>query len=172
MTILVIDNFLPNPDAVRELALSTEMLSASEIQTKTGKPNTWPGIRSSQLPEVNQEYADNVLNVIADIAKKVFFIGPDVEIRSAFQICYESDGDSWIHVDDNVKVAAILYLSPDAPVDSGTHLYTREPHQIRDTIGNVYNRLLMYSADEFHKSARYFGDNKESGRLIQVMFIS
>ena len=121
-----------------------------------------------------------------------------MSIRSFFQICREEDGDSWIHQDNDVDVAGILYLSPDAPISSGTTLYKCNDYngwaslpinqmmQINrveekelhdkifspvDVIGNVYNRLVMYKGDIFHKSNDYFGSTMQDSRLTQVFFL-
>jgi len=91
----------------------------------------------------------------------------------------------------------VLYMSPDAPLDSGTGLYrfndgtrfaaesdethmahinqnagTMEAWEIVDQIGNVFNRLILFNAQHWHRSMEYFGDAKENGRLFQLFFIS
>jgi hypothetical protein len=40
-----------------------------------------------------------------------------------------------------------------------------------DNIGNVFNRLILYPGDAFHKSNDYFGNSVEDGRLVQVFFV-
>ena len=41
-----------------------------------------------------------------------------------------------------------------------------------DRIGNVYNRLIMYRADNYHVSLDYFGRDMYDGRLFQVFFFN
>jgi hypothetical protein len=41
-----------------------------------------------------------------------------------------------------------------------------------DRFGNLFNRMIMYRADNYHMSLDYFGNNKENGRLFQVFFLS
>jgi hypothetical protein len=43
---------------------------------------------------------------------------------------------------------------------------------IVDKFGNIFNRLIMYRADNYHMSLDYFGNNKENGRLFQVFFFN
>jgi hypothetical protein len=38
------------------------------------------------------------------------------------------------------------------------------------SIGNIYNRLVVYDASYFHGSTKNFGTCKEDSRLIQVFF--
>lgn len=200
MESLVINNFLPYPNVVRSWALSKEFVDAKEFSKRIGAYTSWPGIRSDHVMELDGQFANVVLGQIAEISKKFFINNPNanVNIRSFFQICRESDGDSWIHQDNDVDVAGILYLSPDAPISSGTTLYKcndintwssldieqmmkinrierRELYDNLftpvDVIGNVYNRLVMYKGDIFHKSNDYFGSSKEDARLTQVFFL-
>ena len=74
--------------------------------------------------------------------------------------------------DDVGIVAGLLYLTPNPPPDSGTIIYTPPPHQEQDIVGNCFNRLLLYSADAYHKSNKYFGSSLRDGRLTQLFFIS
>jgi hypothetical protein len=147
--------------------------------------------------DLDPAYADATLSQVSAIARKVF-LDRELSIRSYFQICKQSDGDSWIHQDNDVDVAAILYLSPLAPVSSGTTLYhcndiqkwsqlsidaMKQINRVEQTelydslftpvdiIGNVYNRLVMYRGDIFHKSNDYFGSTNADSRLTQVFFM-
>ena len=200
MESLIINNFLPYPNVVRSWALSKEFVDAKEFSKRIGSNTMWPGLRSQHVMELDSAYANVILSQVSDIAKKFFLGNPyaNISIRSFFQICREQDGDSWIHQDNDVDVAGILYLSPDAPVSSGTTLYnckdqaawaSLEINQMLkinrieqtelydklftpiDIIGNVYNRLVMYRGDIFHKSNDYFGSTFEDSRLTQVFFL-
>jgi hypothetical protein len=39
-----------------------------------------------------------------------------------------------------------------------------------DTVGNVYNRLILFNSHMIHSASSYFGNSKESGRLVQLFF--
>jgi hypothetical protein len=197
MQSLVIDNFLPYPNVVREWALTKEFYTSTQFSQRIGKSTTWPGQRSDHVMDLDLAYANDILNNVGSIARKIF-ADQSLSIRSYFQLCAHADGDSWIHQDNDVDVAAILYLSPDAPVSSGTTLYRcldqnawnqlsfsemtkinrieredlyKKLFEPVDVIGNVYNRLVMYRGDIFHKSNDYFGSTKYDSRLTQVFFL-
>lgn len=170
MNLCIINNFLPYPNVVRAWALSHKFYNAKEFAELTNEPNTWPGYRTEVLPNLDTAYADVVLSRISYLALTNFGIQHD-HIRSCFQICLKDDGDSWIHTDHDVDLAGILYLTPNPPADSGTTIYSNPPHETLDSIGNVYNRLVLYRSNLFHKSQKYFGDTLETGRLTQVFFI-
>ena len=197
MQSLVIDNFLPYPNVVRKWALSNDFYNAEQFSERIKSHTSWPGIRSDHVMDLDNAYADSILGQVSGLARKIFFNAP-LSVRSYFQICREEDGDSWIHQDNDVDIAAILYLSPNAPISSGTTLYKcndisawasldiNHMKQINrfektdlynklftpvDIIGNVYDRLVMYRGDIFHKSNDYFGFTKDDARLTQVFFI-
>jgi hypothetical protein len=197
MQSLVIDNFLPYPNVVRSWALSKDYYNSEQFSARIGSHTSWPGIRTDHVMDLDSDYANAILTQVSNIARRSFSDLP-LSIRSYFQICRESDGDSWIHQDNDVDVAALLYMSPNAPPSSGTTLYRCNDYnawqsldinamkQINrtekkdlydslftpvDIIGNVYNRLVMYRGDIFHKSNDYFGSTKEDSRLTQVFFL-
>ena len=95
---------------------------------------------------------------------------------------------------DPFDLAAVLYLSPNPPVGSGT-LFSRTVIQTRqrpteplrpvpdgedvtadtqDTfeVANRYNRLVIYRGARFHKAYGYFGDSRRSGRLTAAFFFN
>lgn len=173
MTNLIIqDNFLPYPNIIRFWALRQDFLSAEEVATRYQRPNTWPGLRSANINELDSDFANIVLGKISLLARQNFGVSNQIEIRSCFQLTRETDGTSWIHKDDDVQVAGLIYLTPDAPVNTGTTFYRGFDNTEVDVIGNVYNRLIMYNANILHKASRYFGENIENGRLTLVFFIT
>ena len=44
--------------------------------------------------------------------------------------------------------------------------------ELVDRVGNVFNRLIMYRADNYHVSLDYFGKDMNDGRLFQVFFFN
>lgn len=171
MNLVIIDNFLPYPNVVRTWALSQKWYTCERMAEEVGKPNTWPGLRTKQVNELDMDYANVILGRISSIANYNFSISGNMEIASSFQLTRKTDGNSWIHLDDDVQLAGLLYLTPNAPVNCGTTLYSKPPHEVVDQVGNVFNRLVMYKADTYHKSTEYFGKDIMDGRLTQVFFV-
>ena len=91
--------------------------------------------------------------------------------------------------------AAVVYLTPDVPLSGGTGLYRHKSTGLHewvddektmdiiwsecndytkwdlvDTIGNVFNRMILYRGTMFHASLDYFGQDKYDGRLFQTFF--
>tara|TARA_R100000005_G_scaffold58479_1_gene29524 strand:+ start:250 stop:825 length:576 start_codon:yes stop_codon:yes gene_type:complete len=184
--LLIVDNFYRDPNTIRDIALS------SNFQVK----GNYPGRRT-------RSYAsDDVKQVIQTLllphAGKITWWSTE-GYNGAFQYTTAKDR-SWIHADNGTTWAGLVYLTPDAPLSSGTGLYkhketgatewdpncgieyndykpNRETQdytkwELVDRIGNKYNRLVLYRGNQYHVSLDYFGNNKEDGRLFQTFFFN
>lgn len=171
--LIIIDNFYPNPMEIRELALR----SAFDVV------GNFPGKRT--LPIYCNDHLGNIIASI--MGSKIICFGGDS--NGAFQITTEKD-QSWIHSDDGAMWAGVLYLTLNPPENSGTVFYKHKKSgsitykeglentdgnnsdlwEMTDRIANVFNRLILYRGNMWHKSDKYFGDNLENGRLFQVFF--
>ena len=157
--VIVVDNFLDDPDRIRNIALSFDY---SNVQ------NNVPGVRSSS--RAGGEYEDKVTEKFREI------FNSDIEWcweqdSFCFQLCTEGT-ESWIHQDPVAEWAAVLYLTPNAPLDSGTGIYESPNSDMNVAVGNMYNRLVAYRGKMmYHRSiVPGFGDSLETGRLTQVFF--
>ena len=90
-----------------------------------------------------------------------------------------------------------MYLTPDAPLDSGTAIYMHNETKIymldrndpktdlnqygRDLtqwtpiakVSNIFNRLVVYRGNYYHRSVKPgFGQNQHNGRLFQTFFFN
>jgi hypothetical protein len=192
-SLIVIENFYEDPMYVREFALSQEFVSKEYFPGKRSK-----SFATTELLETIQTY-------IYPFGGKIINFNLEQSIdndNGSFQFA-TSNNSSWIHVDNydlnaNQSWSAIVYLTPDAPVTSGTSFYkfvdgTRcledqiiqknkekitkycrdmTKWQTVDSVGNVFNRLIIFNANNFHKSMDYFGVTPEESRLFQVFFFS
>lgn len=179
--LIVIDDFINNPIECRNYALNQQY-------QETGN---YPGKRF-QITETNPNYDAMIFDTFQAILgnKKID------TIMSYFQYTTSYDR-SWIHA-DNEDYAAVLYLTPEAPISGGTGMFRHKetgiysrlgltPEQLdlvnsdsQDLtrwdkvaeIGNLFNRLVIYPGDLFHMGLDYFGKDLKTGRLFQVFFIN
>lgn len=120
--VTVVDNFYKNPDKIREYALSLEY-----TQSPTGH---LAGKTSEFLHVVDKKFAEycnaRFLNLYFD-----YELTPEIgwNIYTFFNII-EPYGDknsplnkSWVHMDQDALLAGVVYLSPNAYLDSGTSVY-------------------------------------------------
>jgi len=155
---IIVDDFLDNPDVVRESALQIEFNTSG----------TFPGHRSDAADKDYQNMIGDKIDLILGTQE----YGP-IQFRDnmdcfRFQLCLEGE-KTWIHKDKS-EWAGVLYLTPNAPIDSGTGIFDKNENLIT-MIGNVYNRLVLYRGDLLHRSiVPGFGDSIENGRLTQVFF--
>lgn len=180
---VVVDNFLANPDEIRQFALEQQY-----------KERHSAGLRSlTHFPftEVYRPAFERLINV------NIRPDGWDYEgtVNGCFQWC-EAKTPKVIHC-DNQRWAGALYLTPDAPPEAGTTLYRRKSSKARfasehvppddaslfsggffdqtlwepvDQIGNVYNRLVLWNGHTVHAASVYFGTKADNSRLFQVFF--
>jgi hypothetical protein len=122
----------------------------------------------------------------------------DKGINGRFQSC-KAGVPSVFHCDSQ-PWAAVIYLTPDAPPQSGTSFYRHKETKIRhneeinweageglkvfnqhtfldaspyekvDTVGNVFNRLVIFDGNLIHSGHDYFGWDINSSRLFQIFF--
>jgi len=149
---IIVDGFLDNPDKVRQSILNIDYPVRGQF----------PGARSEHA---DPEYQNMIQEKIESI------LGFDVMFTVdsfRFQLCLSHD-KTWMHVDES-EWAGVLYLTPGAPINSGTGIFDKDENLIT-MIGNVYNRLVIYRGNLMHRSLiPGFGDSVESGRLTQVFF--
>lgn len=191
-SLIIIDNFYNNAFETRNFILS---------QTFSVKGN-YPGCRTKSY--ANQQLKDIIQKYVEPFGGKIteFPIPKNEEealkiYNGSFQYTIARDR-SWVHTDSYNNWAGVLYLTPDAPLSSGTAFYKfydgaiteqdgklldnkteidrfsqdMTKWQMVDMVGNIFNRLILFNAKNYHMSLDYFGDSKENSRLFQVFFFS
>jgi hypothetical protein len=185
-SVIIVDNFYNNPMDTRNYILT------QDFEVKGNYPgNRTKSYATEQLKETIQKYVMPFSGKITE-----FPIGKDT-YNGAFQYT-TSRHRSWIHVDGFNNWAGVIFLTPDAPLSSGTAFYrfcdgtasaqdqefTKSKEEtdkysqdmtkweLVDSVGNVFNRLVLFNSKNYHMSMDYFGDNKYNGRLFQVFFFS
>jgi len=174
---IIKDNFYNNPYEVRDYALGLDF----EIH------GNYPGVRTKNYPE---PYFTNMKYEIEKILNKKISYWPD-GYNTAFQYTTEKS-KTWVHYDPT-KWAAVCYLTPNAPTNSGTGIFRhkkegfyehkenqldfncapnkQEDWELLDYCGNVFNRIVIYKGSFYHSSViPGFGEDKYNGRLFQTFF--
>ena len=176
--LFVVDNFYSSPDIVREIALSMQFVEDLRY---------YKGLRSTQYcrtPEMKEAFEQIIGQKIVDWDNHGF--------NGCFQITTANDPQ--VYHCDMQTWAGVLYLTPDAPLESGTRLHSHKQTGLRhgtepnigdafsggffdstkfntvDSAGNVFNRLILMDARHIHSAGTYFGNSKETGRLVQLFF--
>ena len=118
--VTVIDNFYENPDAIRKFALAQKYKFRHE-EGDIGY--VYPGCRTKDLYELDKNLQDKVLKKLISVFHIPEHDRMQWAVSSSFQIVSEKYKQGVIHVDTNTIFAGVLYLTPNAPLDSGTSIY-------------------------------------------------
>jgi tetratricopeptide (TPR) repeat protein len=179
----VVDNFYADPDAVRDFALKQEYhqggLGRGYIGRRTLQKFLFPGLKKE----------------FERIMGQPIIAWEEHEMNGRFQ--YSMEGEPLVYHCDLQKWAAMIYLTPDAPLETGTGSFALKNTKIFhssqegiiaafrgdgaqnldktifepvDAIGNVYNRLVIFNAGYLHAALGYFGYKPENARLWQMFF--
>jgi hypothetical protein len=190
--LIVVDNFYNNAQKTRDFILTQEF----------SVKGNFPGQRT--ISYANEHLKNIIQSYVGPFGGKIteFPITSTLEkdkpiYNGSFQYTTARER-SWVHTDSWNNWAGVLFLTPNAPISSGTAFYrfmngeyteedvkllgTKEQSdrfsqdltkwELVDTVGNVFNRLILFNSKRFHMSMDYFGDNKENSRLFQVFFFS
>ena len=172
------DNFYSNPDEIRNFAL-TQVEYKQDLRWYKGYRSTTHFHPSGIREAFENIIGENITN---------FQEG----INGCFQLMISTDQQVY-HYDEQ-KWAAMIYLSPNAPIQSGTRLhqaktsaighkldtgideyfngnfYDSTKWNVTDSIANHYNRLVIMDAQCVHSAGPYFGNGFEDGRLTHLFF--
>lgn len=175
---IVSDNFYKNPDDIRNFALAQQFNHHKEYHKGKRTDNTF------KFEGLKEQFE----KLIGSNIKNWDHYGTN----GVFQICIA--GDQIVYHTDTQQYAAIIFLTQDAPPQSGTTFYRSKytKHNkvsineqnivfkngyldstyfdIVDVIGNVYNRIVLFDAQQIHSASTYFGNNDKNGRLFQIFF--
>jgi hypothetical protein len=166
--ILIIDNFLDDPNTYVEQILKQNFVDVSDGE------KTFKGIQLSD----NQEVIDKTLSVLN---------GMHIVYNFIRQSPVNQTEPNYIHSDKNMcDVIAILYLNRAFPKDAGTTIHENiKTNSIVDKgeenadeftksviVSMKYNRMVAFPSDLYHSRnlLNNFGTGEDS-RLIQVLFL-
>lgn len=190
--LFVVDNFYQDPYAVREFALAqTYYPGEGGVGHRTRKQFLFEGVRESFESIIGEKILDHSEGNHGWL---------DLSINGRFQ--YVEAGTPSVYHCDHQQWAAIVYLTPDAPPESGTAFYRNKqskayhssqvdwsqnegnelfngktwldgtPYEMVDTVGNVFNRLVIFDGQLLHAGKDYFGWDRESSRLFHIFFFN
>jgi len=185
---LTIDNFYSNPLDVREFALKQEFKVRgnypgqrtqsflTDATKKTlrdilypfaGEITNWGGEYTGSFQYTTSAdrswiHADSTTDWAA-----VCYLTPDAPVTAGTGI-FRHKETGWMNFD--YKREHDEEYMRQAPPGHHSQDYTK--WEMVDRVGNVFNRLIMYRADNYHVSLDYFGKDMYDGRLFQVFFFN
>ena len=106
---LIVDDFYQNVDEVRDFVLNQEF----DVR------GNYPGQRTKSF--ANDHLKEHLNTLIRPFAGEITYWSDD-EYNGAYQYTTQYER-SWIHADSTTTWAALVYLTPDAPISGGTGLF-------------------------------------------------
>jgi hypothetical protein len=186
----VVENFYEDPDAVRDYALSQVYYPGEgAVGSRTRKQFLFDGVK---------ERFEDIMGIKIAHKTPEGHGWYDGGINGRFQSC--PAGTNMVFHCDAQQWAAVLFLSPNAPTEGGTSFFKHKetgvrhsgeidweggqgnvvfnqqtfidptPYEAVDTVGNVYNRLVIFDGQLIHSGQNYFGWDIPSSRFFQIFF--
>ena len=119
---LCIDDFYSDPDSVRELALKQEYTTPLE--------GNYPGKRTKRLDELDRNFFNQFCNKLLSVFFDLDSESINYEIDTSFQLIPSVDPNpmspknmGWVHYDENVIFAGVIFLTPKIDLNCGTSIF-------------------------------------------------
>ncbi len=182
----IIDDFYKDPDSVRDFALSAMYFDKGHggVGWRTRKQYIFEGVKE----KIEETMGAKITNW-ADVYSICGVFQSGFGDRGGIPpLVYHADAQQW---------AAMVFLTPNAPFETGTKIVANKKSKIYhtsqsdnildyfpqqetfvdgtlyedvDTFGNVYNRMVIFDGQSIHSSMGYFGHSISTGRLWQMFF--
>ena len=198
--IYIIDDFYKDPDAVRKKALSLEYYGfinspwwVASVE-RMGDGQTYVHSKGTVHKTQHQKNIFNKLISPEEISSDWHGVEPSGGYNGAFHVRVKKPPPAMEEIHNDCTIienihgwSGILYLTPNAPIESGTNFYrcedTDEMYQMRSvyegenlydnncknyikefTIDNIYNRCILFKAEIFHSASSGFGTTTQVQR--------
>jgi Family of unknown function (DUF6445) len=120
--VTIVENFYDNPDAVRKFALAQKYKFCHE---QTEISYVYPGSRTLDLSFLDKNLYDNICKKLVSVFHNSEHDYMRWVISTSFQSVAAQYDRGVIHSDHNTIFAAVLYLTPNAPLNSGTSIFKK-----------------------------------------------
>jgi hypothetical protein len=170
---LCIDDFYSDPDSVRALALKQEYTTPLE--------GNYPGKRTKRLDELDRNFFNQFCSKLLSIFFDLDSESISYEIDTSFQLIPSVDPNpmspknmGWVHYDENVIFAGVIFLTPKIDLNCGTSIFKLVDKEKLDLsnakkdfykngIDSDYDNLIQRHRDAYIETIRF---NNVYNRLI------
>jgi|TARA_R100000482_G_scaffold94437_2_gene39549 hypothetical protein len=138
---IVVDNFFDNVDDIISLSKKLKYYKASES-------DNWPGLRTKSLHDTHYNLFNSVIIKILNYYypnKKLHYSNSHVVFS---RLKYGDEGKTRFHLDDDTKIAAVIYLS-EGNIEGGTTIFEND-NKKQIIVGNIFNSMIAYDGNKLH----------------------
>lgn len=188
--VVVVDNFYSDPDVVRQYAMSLDFNpnvkyhKGSRTEVKTifdGTKETFEKLLGKKISVWEEHLYNGVFQYCTADEPLVYhtdnqsyaavvFLTPDAPpecgtsfYKSKFNglMAYPTATDCAKHGKSADELFEEMFAS---------NFYDKTRWDLVDTVGNVYNRLVIFDAQRVHAASAYFGNKMDNSRLFHMFF--
>ena len=120
--VAIVENFYENPDAIRKFALEQEYKFCHE---RSNLKYVYPGSRTKDLVDIDKSLHEKICKKLVSVFHNDEHDFMRWAISTSFQSVTEEYKEGVIHTDQDTVFAAVLFLTPDAPLNAGTSLFRK-----------------------------------------------
>jgi hypothetical protein len=120
--VTIIENFYEKPDAIRKFALAQKYTYCKDTENLE---YVYPGGRTKDLFDLDKELHEKICKKLVSVFHNAEYDYMLWAISTSFQVVAEEYKQGVIHTDHNTIFAAVLYLTPNAPLNGGTSLFRK-----------------------------------------------
>jgi hypothetical protein len=121
--VTVISDFYEKPDEIRQYALRQKYTYRHELDKDLDY--VFPGCRTKELRDLSVSLYEKICKKLISVFHIPEHDLMQWQINTSFQIVEAEYGHGLIHQDQNTVFAGVLYLTPNAPLNSGTSLFKK-----------------------------------------------
>lgn len=149
--VTVIDNFYENPQAIRDFALKQDFVFRHEIAENIP---VYPGSRTKDLLELDEILYHKICEKFTSVFHNFKHDLIRWSISTSFQSVTEDFEYGIIHQDHDTVFAGVLFLTPNAPLNSGTSLFKENSSFNQEN----YIKSLKENDDRFKNNLKINSD--------------
>ena len=138
---IVVDNFFDNVNDIISLSKKLKYYKGSES-------DNWPGLRTKSLHDTHYNLFNSVIIKILNYYypnKKLHYSNSYVVFS---RLKYGDEGKTRFHLDDDTKIAAVIYLS-EGNIEGGTTIFEND-NKKQIIVGNIFNSMIAYDGNKLH----------------------
>ena len=162
--VTIVENFYEKPDAIRKFALAQKYTFCHK---RLNLEYVYPGSRTKDLFDLDSASHEKICKKLVSVFHNSEHDYMRWAVSTSFQSVSAEYSQGVIHTDHNTIFAAVLYLTPDAPLDSGTSLF--KPNKSFDE--EKYQRALEENDEKF-KAGKIIMDTSYHSMFDEILRVN
>lgn len=142
--VTIIENFYENPDAIRRFALEQKFTFCHD---RKNFEYVYPGSRTQDIFDLDTQLHEKICKKLVSVFHNSEHDYMRWAISTSFQSVTKEYDQGVIHTDQDTIFAGVLYLTPNAPLNSGTSLFRKN----KNFNEKLYKEAFSTNFDRFKK---------------------